>query len=127
MGFGKHSARTYGETLVMAPSYVNWCITTADEEDDPHWRLVRFANWARNVSADKKKMLERVITKDLTWNARPRSSRVGSSMASSSQGWEVAEMETNEPETTNEDRIKALEEELQDLRRKTGETKASRK
>ena len=61
MGFGKHSSRTYGETLVMAPSYVTWCINTADEEDRPYWRLVRFANWARNVGVGQRRAIEKIV------------------------------------------------------------------
>ena len=130
MGFGKHAKWTYGETLIMDSAYTKWCITTTDEEESPHWRLVRFANWARNLDTDAKKKVEQGVTKAMvgTSSVRTRSSRAS---AISSASWQVAEdadeTELMHVEPTDAEKIAALEAELQDLRRKTGETKTSKK
>ncbi|CAE7365343.1 unnamed protein product, partial [Symbiodinium sp. CCMP2456] len=41
MGFGKYSQRTYGQTLTNFPSYTEWAVKTAAEEEECHWRLRR--------------------------------------------------------------------------------------
>ena len=53
MGFGKYAHMTYGEVYAQHSSYRQWCIQTMGEEDDCHWRLKRFASWARNVSTSE--------------------------------------------------------------------------
>lgn len=47
LGYGSHGHRTYAEVIEKYPSYVTWAITTMEEADDPCWRLVRFATWAK--------------------------------------------------------------------------------
>ncbi|OLQ13157.1 LON peptidase N-terminal domain and RING finger protein 1 [Symbiodinium microadriaticum] len=61
MGFGKHSQLTYGETLVFMPAYVEWCVTTAAEEPECHWRLRRFARWVQGLGEGEKKEITKRI------------------------------------------------------------------
>eukprot|EP00439_Symbiodinium_sp_Y106_P044466 s1474_g5.t1 len=45
VGFGRHSAMTYGQLINQAPSYATWVQKTAQEADDPDPRLLRLAAW----------------------------------------------------------------------------------
>ena len=43
--FGKHVGKTYAEVYQHHPPYAMWAVTTAQEADDPHQDLVRFARY----------------------------------------------------------------------------------
>ncbi|CAE7559277.1 unnamed protein product, partial [Symbiodinium necroappetens] len=49
VGFGRHSALTYGELMTSQPDYCKWVRTTADENGkESDYRLQRLAGWLEN-------------------------------------------------------------------------------
>ncbi|CAE7706670.1 unnamed protein product [Symbiodinium sp. CCMP2592] len=119
MGFGKHSQATYGQVLATLPSYSEWCIKTESEEPECHWRLRRYARWAKNLSATQKQQ----VTRGLEAVERPSSSsyqrtRMGTPSTGSTAEWEMTgDMEMIPVETSTQDeRIGELEQEVKELK-----------
>lgn len=55
VNFGKLGHLTYQEIKDNHPNYAAWVVTTFQEEDSPHWRLVRLAHWLMNNEPTMKK------------------------------------------------------------------------
>ena len=123
MGFGKHDQETYGQVFINAPDYVKWCVTTSDEEMNPHWRLTRFANWARNVDNGEALRIKKFVQDE----TKQTSVEMKKGMATSSMmSCSMADEQEMMPQKSSKDRIAELEAEIQELRRRTGNSKSSR-
>lgn len=119
MGFGKHAHMKYEEVLIQAPSYTQWCITTATENPESYWRMKRFALWAQGVGTTEKEQMTRRVT-----SASQRGYPAASSMAAprppspsvtTDKSWEVTQDLEMIPGEAME-RINLLEAELARLR-----------
>ena len=134
MGFGKYAHLTYGEVYAQHSSYRQWCVQTMEEEDDCHWRLKRFATWARNVSTSEAHTISCRIQSQARAKAAPkfrlasRGTSSAPSVTTQSSEWEVTEDRENMSveALSPEEQIEKLETQLQDLRRKVGQNKANR-
>ncbi|CAE7819280.1 unnamed protein product [Symbiodinium necroappetens] len=121
MGFGKHSQLTYGETLVFMPAYVEWCVTTAAEEPECHWRLRRFARWVQGLGEGEKKEITKRIQIE-HHGSPPKKSYAATSASSSTTNnenkWEmVSDLEMIPAEANDQSsKIRELENELRQLR-----------
>lgn len=121
MGFGKHSQMTYGETLVLAPQYVDWCVKTAAEEPECHWRLRRFARWIQSLGEKEKQEITRRVQIEHR-SSPPRRGYMPASSASSNAAtenrWEmVSDMEMIPVEAHDQNvKIRELEAELKQLK-----------
>ena len=48
MFFGKHDDRSYDE-MSKNPEYCRWCVFTATESPEAHWRPRRFVAWLKSL------------------------------------------------------------------------------
>ncbi|CAE7753610.1 unnamed protein product [Symbiodinium necroappetens] len=124
MGFGKHSEMTYNQVIVEKPEYTKWCISTAVENPESHWRLLRFAQWAQGISMSEKEAIRGRLGTSWTTAYPVRAvaaKRIAApSRASGSEtSWEMTQEVNQDLEMIPEEamsRIKELELELGRLR-----------
>ncbi|CAE7256946.1 unnamed protein product [Symbiodinium microadriaticum] len=141
MGFGKYSSLTYGQVATNYESYTEWCIKTAREEEEAHWRLRRFAQWAQRLSKSEKEALSRfrenAIEEEMNaWmghrqtgysrSYKPKTASSASSSETADSKWEMMSVDRPDHWTDNElipenkmgseKKIEALEEEVHQLK-----------
>eukprot|EP00439_Symbiodinium_sp_Y106_P022094 s4419_g2.t1 len=124
MGFGKHSHLTYGETLVMMTAYTEWCVTTAVEEPECHWRLKRYVRWVQSLGDSEKRQIQKrtQIGQRRPLQSPPRhgysTTHSASSGMTNEHRWEmVSDMEMVPAESSEQAaRIRELETEMKQLK-----------
>ncbi|CAE7382440.1 unnamed protein product [Symbiodinium sp. KB8] len=138
MGFGKHSSLTYGQVVTNFTSYTTWCVETAANESECHWRLRRFALWAQGLSRTEKEAMSKKTENELettltAWKTprraaakayHPRQAPSASSGEPTESKWELmsiqAESQDQEmiPETSSSSttRLAEVEAELRELK-----------
>ncbi|CAE7857438.1 unnamed protein product [Symbiodinium sp. KB8] len=124
MGFGKHSEMTYNQVIVEKPEYTKWCISTAVENPESHWRLLRFAQWAQGISMSEKEAIRGRLGTSWTTAYPVRAAaakRIAapSGASGSETSWEMTQEVNQDLEMIPEEamsRIKELELELGRLR-----------
>ena len=141
MGFGKYSSLTYGQVVTNYESYTDWCIKTAREEEECHWRLKRFAMWARGLSRSEKEAMSRwaenIVEGEMNnWSTgrrptasrgyKPRASPSVSSSEVPDSKWEMMSVDRPDPLTdaemipgnqdSRDQKIEALQEELHEIK-----------